>query len=61
MKKFILRAIFGMILIYGINQYFTYQGISLSVGLNAISFLTSGSLGFPGVALLYGIMALQFL
>lgn len=61
MKKFIVRAILGMILIYGINQYLTYKGISLSVGLNAISFLTAGTLGFPGVALLYGVMAYQFL
>ena len=59
MKKFFVRAILGMLLIFCINQYFTYKGISLCVGLNEITFLTSGTLGFPGVALLYGITALK--
>lgn len=61
MKKFLVRAILGMGLIILINQFLTYKGISLSVGLNGISFLTSGILGLPGVALLYGIVAVQIL
>lgn len=61
MKKFLVRAVLGMLLIFCINQGLTYQGISLSVGLNEVTFLTSGTLGFPGVALLYGIMVLQIL
>lgn len=59
MKKFFLRAILGMLLIFCINQYFTYKGLSMCVGLNEISFLTSGILGFPGVFLLYGITILK--
>lgn len=61
MKKFLIRAIVGMFLIFCINQFLTYKGISMCVGLNEISFLTSGTLGFPGVCLLYGITALNFL
>ena len=61
MKKFFVRAILGMLLIFCVNQCLTYNGIALSVGLNVISFLTSGVLGIPGVALLYGILAFQIL
>ena len=61
MKKFLIRAIIGMLLVFCINSILTYQGISLKVGLNVITFLTSGALGFPGVALLYGILALEIL
>lgn len=61
MKKILTRGIFGIICIACVNQYLEYKGIHLSVGLNEISFLTSGILGIPGTALLYGIMALKFL
>lgn len=61
MKKFLIRAILGMLLIFCINYIFTYKGITLNVGHNVITFLTSGALGFPGVALLYGIVALEIL
>lgn len=57
--NFIIRAILGMGLIYFINQYLLPTGNTLSVGLNAISFLTTGSLGIPGVCLLYGILIYQ--
>ena len=40
-----LRAVMGICLIYFINQ----------------SFLTSGSLGIPGVCMLYGILVYQSL
>lgn len=56
MKNFILRAAFGLGLIFLINTYLAYQDISLSVGLNGVSFFTSGILGLPGVGLLYGIL-----
>ena len=48
-------------LIFFVNQYLEYRGISLRVGLNGISFLTSGILGVPGVAMLYGILAYKIL
>ena len=59
--NFMIRAIMGLGLIFFVNQYLEYKGISLSVGLNGISFLTSGFLGVPGVAMLYGILAYRFL
>lgn len=57
--KFIMRAIVGMALIFFINQYIIPQENTWKVGLNAISFLTSGTLGVPGVCLLYGILIYQ--
>ena len=53
--NFIVRAVLGMGLIFFINQYLEYKG------LNGISFLTSGLLGIPGVAMLYGILAYKIL
>ena len=53
--NFMLRAIFGMIMIYLVNTFLQGQGMEECVGINPFSFLTTGLLGFPGVALLYGI------
>ena len=36
------------------------QGFDIYVGLNPVTLLTSGTLGFPGVALLYGIEVTKF-
>ena len=57
--NFVIRAILGMGLIYFINQYLLPPDNALNVGLNAVSFLTTGSLGIPGVCLLYGILFYQ--
>ena len=57
---FILAAV-GMALIFFINQYVIPPDSSINVGMNAVSFLTSGTLGIPGVGLLYGIMCYQIL
>ena len=59
--NFVIRAVVGMTLIFFINQYVLPDDSSINVGLNAVSFLTSGTLGIPGVCLLYGIMCYQFL
>lgn len=59
--NFFIRAVIGMALIFFINQYVLPDDSSINVGLNAVSFLTSGSLGIPGVGLLYGIMWYQIL
>ena len=61
MKRFLGRAVLGMLMIYGINQFLISQDISVYLGMNPISFLTCGILGIPGVALLYGIMVFQIL
>ena len=54
----IVLGAFGMLLL---NEFFEKQGLSIYVGLNPISLLTAGCLGFPGVLLLYGIVATKFL
>jgi len=54
--NFILRAVLGMGLIFFINHYVLSDENSLAVGMNLLSFLTSGTLGIPGVCLLYGIL-----
>lgn len=59
--NFIIRAILGMGLIFFINHYILPDQKMLNVGLNALSFLTSGTLGIPGVCLLYSITWYQFL
>ena len=59
--NFFIRAIVGMALIFFINQYVLPDDSSINVGLNAVSPLTSGTLGIPGVCLLYGIMWYQIL
>mgnify|MGYP002802702247 FL=1 len=59
--NFFIRAAVGMALIFFINQYVIPADSSINVGLNAVSFLTSGTLGIPGVGLLYGIMCYKIL
>ena len=54
--NFILRAVLGMGLIFFINHYVLPDENSLEVGMNLLSVLTSGTLGIPGVCLLYGIL-----
>lgn len=59
--NFFVRAILGMALIFFVNEFLDMQGVAVKVGLNPITFLTSGILGIPGVALLYGITFFQIL
>ena len=59
--RFFIRAAIGMALIFVINSYVIPADSSIKVGLNAVSFLTSGTLGIPGVGLLYGIICYQIL
>lgn len=59
--NFFIRAFIGMAVIFFVNQFLDSKGIEEMVGLNGISFLTSGMLGLPGVALLYGVVLYQLL
>ena len=61
MMNFIMRGILGTLGIYCINQVLVWEKISCQVGINVYSVLTSATLGFPGVVMLYGIRALSFL
>ena len=51
----LMRSILGTIAIYFINNGLAAAGIDLGVGINPITVLTSGILGFPGLAVIYGI------
>lgn len=53
--NFVLRAVFGTLAILFINSGLTRMGITGGPGLNPVTVLTSGFLGFPGLAALYGI------
>ena len=54
--NFIVRAVLGVVGIYGANMLLAQMGITASVGINAISVLTVGTLGTGGFGLLYGIL-----
>ena len=51
----VLRSVLGTIAIYFINGFLGWMGISVMVGINPLTVLTSGILGFPGVLMLFGI------
>ena len=53
--NFVLRAVMGTIGIYCVNYVLAARNISVAVGINPLTILTSGILGFPGIAVLYGI------
>ena len=53
--NFVLRAVMGTIGIYLINGFLIARNISVAVGINPLTVLTSGILGFPGLVVLYGI------
>lgn len=53
--NFILRAVMGTIGIYCVNYLLASRQIGVAVGINPLTILTSGILGFPGIAVLYGI------
>lgn len=57
--NFFIRAIIGFAMIFFINQFLISQNIDTRVGMNPATFVTSGVLGTPGVALLYGISFYQ--
>ena len=59
--NFMIRVIFGFGLIFFANQFFIHQELPLKVGFNVVSLVASGALGLPGVAMLYGIVAIPFL
>ena len=61
MLNVILRSILGIIAMYFINGALESAGVSLGVGINGATVLTSGILGFPGVAMLYGITFYQIM
>ena len=53
--NFVLRGISGMLIVYFLNFFMESRMPAMEVGYNVITFLTSAFLGFPVVAVLYGI------
>ena len=51
----VMRSILGTIIMYFANAALAAAGISLGVGINAVTVLTSGILGFPGLVALYAL------
>ena len=59
--NFILRAVMGTVGIYFVNYFLESQKLSFAVGINPLTVLTYGFLGFPGVVVLYGIRFFKML
>ncbi len=57
----VMRSILCTIAIYFMNIALGTFGISVGVGINAVTVLTSGILGIPGLFALYGIAIYQML
>jgi inhibitor of the pro-sigma K processing machinery len=51
----VMRSILGTLAMYFLNSRLAEAGISVPVGINLYTVLTSGFLGFPGLLALYGI------
>lgn len=50
-----LRSILGTVAMYFMNSALAAAGISLGVGINSVTILTSGILGLPGLVAIYGL------
>ena len=59
--NFLVRGIVSFAIIFFVNRFLDGQEISACVGMNPVTFLTSGILGFRGVAMLYGITFYQIM
>lgn len=51
----VMRSILGTIAMYFVNSTLAAAGISLGVGINIVTVLTTGILGLPGFVALYGL------
>ena len=59
--RFLLQAVLGGMLIYGMNQFFLSQNIVSIIALNPLTILTCGFLGIPGFLLLLGVQILSMI
>lgn len=59
--RFLVQAVLGGILIYGMNQFFLSQNLVSTIALNPLTVLTCGFLGIPGVLLLFCIQILSMI
>lgn len=59
--RFLVQAVIGGVLIYGMNQFFLTQNLVSTIALNPLTVLTCGFLGIPGVLLLFCIQILSMI
>lgn len=59
--RFLVQGAVGAVMIYGVNEILRLQSIPSIIALNPLTFLTVGSLGFPGVVLLFLIQFLNMI
>lgn len=59
--NFVFRSVIGTVSVFFLNGFLVSQGLSIAIGINLITVLTSGILGFPGLLMLYGINLYKFL
>lgn len=59
--RFLVQAIVGGVLLYGMNQFFLTQNLVSTIALNPLTILTCGFLGIPGVLLLFCIQILSMI
>ena len=53
--NFVFRAVTGTDAVFFLNGFLVSRGLAIAIGINPITVLTSGILGFPGLLMLYGI------
>ena len=57
--NFIVRMLIGISLIFFLNQFLLSKEITVNVGINPVTAITAGTLGVPGVCMLYGMVFYQ--
>lgn len=57
----LMRGVLGIIGMYFVNEALMRVGISLGIGINPVSVLTTAILGVPGFLALYGLGLFHFL
>lgn len=59
--NFVLRMVTGTMAIFFVNGFLVSKGIAIAIGVNPMTILTSGILGFPGLIMLYSINLYKWL
>ena len=57
---FFLRIALCFVSIYFLNDVFISKGIPVCIAYNLVTFLVCGTLGFPGLFLIYGVAFWSF-
>lgn len=57
----VLRTVLGTLAVLSVNMMMEKAGMTVVVGVNPVTLLTSAFLGFPGLAALYGVQFYKLL